>query len=197
MLPLYTLFLLIPIKLAALFIIIRGTASGELKPNRVSLFLWSLPALVGFLISFSQGAYLSALPLLLAGAAPLFILFISFISKHKAWPTRKIDYVSGILSITAIILWLVVDQVWLATLFIIIADVCAGIPTFIKTWVKPATESVWVYILGTASCLIGLATLYIWTFATAGFSIYLLAFNILMIILILHKKFGKMIYRRV
>ncbi len=189
MLPLYTLALLIPLKITALIILAQGTRSGEIKPNRLSLVLWSLPPLASFCIAFIEGATFSALPLLLAGIAPLFILFLSFFSKQSPWKTRTRDYLSGIFSILAIVIWLVIDNPILAIILLIIADIFAGIPTFIKTWEKPSTESVAIYSLGFLGNIIGLLTLQQWGFATAGFGIYLVFFNIFMILLILHKKF--------
>ncbi len=193
MLPLYTLALLIPLKITALVILGRGTRSGEIKPNRLSLALWSLPPLVSFCIAFLEGATFSALPLLLAGIAPLFILFLSFFSKQTPWKTRTRDYLSGAISLLAIITWIVVDNPVLAIIMLIIADIFAGIPTFIKTWEKPSTESAAIYSLGFLGNILGLLTLQQWGFATAGFGIYLVVFNIFMILLIIHKKITRFI----
>lgn len=184
MLPWYTLALLIPIKIAALAILAKGTRSGEIRPNRSSLLLWSLPPLVGFCIAFTEGATFSAIPLLLAGIAPIFLLTLSFLSKRSPWKTGALDYVSGAFSIAAIAVWIASDGPTTATLMLIVADIFAGIPTFAKTWKNGSTESAPVYLLGFLGNGIGLLTLRHWELATAGFGVYLLFFNVFMAALI-------------
>ncbi len=191
MLPLSFLLLLIPLKLGSLFIATRGTLSGNLKPDRMSLLLWALAPLVGFVIAFSNGAYLSALPLLLAGLAPLFIFGITFFSKHTPWKMHFADYLGGVFSLIAIIIWIMIkDPVW-ATIVVIIADICAAVPTIMKTWQEPKTESLMMYVLGGIGNIIGLATLKIWSIPTAGFSIYLVFLGIAMAIAITHRTLAR------
>jgi hypothetical protein len=197
MLPFSALLLLIPLKAAALFIATQGTLSGTLKPNRVSLVLWSLPPIISFCIAFTSGATLSAIPLLLAGAAPLFILCVSFLSRQSHWKTHTGDYISGLFSIVAIILWLTIQDPALGIVFAIIADLFAALPTITKAWQHPETESAWIYVLGGIGNIIGLLTLRVWNFSTIGFSIYLITLAAIMISSIIHKKLGAFIFNRV
>lgn len=197
MLPFSVLVLLVPLKLAALFIATRGTMSGKLKPNRVSLALWSLPPIISFCIAFTNGATLSAIPVLLAGIAPLFILCVSLLSKQNHWKTHPGDYMSGAFSIIAIILWLTVNDPSLAIVFAIIADLFAALPTIVKAWRHPETESAWIYVLGGLGNIIGLLTLRTWDLATAGFSTYLVALAFIMISSIIHKKLAVLLIDRV
>jgi hypothetical protein len=194
MLPLSFLLLLIPLKLASLFIATRGTLSGNLKPDRMSLLLWALAPLVGFVIAFTNGAYLSAVPLLLAGLAPLFIFVLTFFSKHTPWKMRFADYLGGIFSLIAIIIWIMIkDPVW-ATIVVIIADICAAVPTIMKTWKAPKTESLLIYVLGGIGNIIGLATLKVWSIPTAGFSVYLVLLGIAMTIAITHRTLARKLH---
>ncbi len=191
MLPLSFLLLLIPLKFASLFIATRGTLSGNLKPDRMSLLLWALAPLVGFVIAFTNGAYLSAAPLLLAGLAPLFIFALTFFSKHTPWKMHFVDYLGGVFSLIAIIIWIMIkDPVW-ATIVVIIADICAAVPTIIKTWKAPKTESLLMYVLGGIGNIVGLATLTVWSVPTAGFSIYLVILGVVMSIAITHRALAR------
>jgi hypothetical protein len=191
MLPQPFLLLLIPLKLGSLFIATRGTLSGNLKPNRVSLISWALPPLIGFIIAFTNGAHLSAIPLLLAGGAPLFIFFLTFFSKHGPWKIHSIDYVGGFLSVIAAIIWVTIQNPIWATFILIAADIFAAIPTIIKTWKAPETESLMIYVLGGIGNIVGLATLTMWSIPTAGFSIYLVILGIVMTIAITHRTLAR------
>ena len=191
MLPLYFLLFLIPLKLISLFVATKGTLSGDLKPDRMSLICWALAPLVGFIIAFTNGASWSATPLLLAGLAPLFIFVLTFFSKHKPWKMRFVDYIGGVLSIVAIVVWIMIkDPVW-ATIVAIIADISAAVPTIMKTWKAPKTESLTIYVLGGIGNVIGLATLKIWSVPTAAFSFYLVILGIVMIIAITHRTLAR------
>ncbi|MDB4983969.1 MAG: hypothetical protein JWM20_148 [Patescibacteria group bacterium] len=194
-LPFSALLLLIPLKLISLVIVTRGTVSGNLKPDRVSLILWALAPLIGFAIAISNGAPFSAIPLLLAGAAPLFILGLTFFSKHKPWKTGTVEYASGLFSLIAIIVWIFAHDPVLATIVAIIADIFAALPTIIKTWKAPKTESLMMYVLGGIGNVIGLATLTVWTIPTAGFSIYLTLLGIAMMFVIAHKSIARRFIR--
>lgn len=193
MFPFTFLFLLIPIKLASLLIATRGTISGAIKPSRVSLILWSLPPLISFIIAFTNGAFLSALPLLLAALGPLFILLVTYLSHQTHWKAYPMDYVSGLFSFITIIIWVLTADAVLAVIFAIIADLFASLPTFIKSWNHPETESVWIYILSAIGNGIGLLTLHRWNMTTAGFSVYLIILSIAISFIIIHRPLAKSI----
>lgn len=197
MLPQYFLILLIPLKLAALYLATRGTMGGTIRPDRVSLALWSLPPLLSFTIAIMNGSSWSALPLLFAGIGPLFIFFLTCISRHKPWKVRAIDYISAPFSIAAILLWIVTDNPMLAVVFAIIADATAALPTIIKAWKAPYTESIMFYVLGGVGNAIGLATLQVWSFETAAFGIYLTLLGLTMMIAITHTKLRRMVGRMI
>jgi len=188
MLPQYALFALIPLKIIALYVATRGTIQGTIRPDRISLILWTIPALLSFTIAIMNGSSWSAVPLLFAGAGPLVILALTFISKHKPWTPRVIDYISAPFSIIAVVLWLSTDNPALAVGFAIIADTAAALPTIVKAWKVPETESIAFYILGGIGNAIGLLTLATWSFETAGFAIYLTTLGIIMMGVITHKK---------
>lgn len=187
MLPQYFLFLLIPLKIAALYIATRGTIRGSIRPDRVSLALWSIPALLSFTIACINGASWSAIPLLFAGAGPLVILFLTFLSRHKPWSIQTIDYISAPFSIIAILLWVLTDHPMLAVAFAIVADSAAALPTIIKAWKAPYTESIMFYVLGGIGNAIGLVTLQVWSFETAAFGVYLSVLGVIMMLAIAHR----------
>lgn len=188
MLPYSFLLLLIPLKTISLWIASTGTLSGKIKPHRVSLLLWSLPPLIGFSLALKNGAFISALPLLFAGLGPLIILLLTFITKQEHWKIHRGDYVSGILSIITIILWIIFYNPVAIVFLAIIADFFASLPTMIKAWNHPETESFWIYLITGLGSIVGLLTLKVWSLPTAGFSIYLIILSSIMFGFITHKK---------
>ncbi len=100
-------------------------------------------------------------------------------------------YLGGVFSLIAIIIWIMIkDPVW-ATIVVIIADICAAVPTIMKTWQEPKTESLMMYVLGGIGNVIGLATLTVWSVSTAGFSVYLVILGIVMSIAITHRALAR------
>lgn len=171
-----------------MFLYIRDMAYGTTKPNRVSFFLWALAPIIGALISFSQGARWSVIPVLLAGLGPVLILAASFIVKQGYWKLSALDYVCGALALTTFFIWLVAKDPGLALGFAIATDLLAYIPTMVKVYTHPETETSWAYILPTFGNMVGLLILKEWHFTHYGFSMYLIGANTLCVCLIYRKK---------
>lgn len=188
MLPQYIVFISIFTSFFAGFFYIRGTLQGKTKPNRVSWLIWFIAPITAAIIQFQQGAGISALPVFMAGLIPFFVLIASFRNKNAYWELRTLDYVCLILSLLAFIFWLLFNQGILATLFAILADGIAFVPTYIKTWKAPETESLSSYISGTFNSALSIATLPVFSFVTAGFAVYLLFGNLSEIFLVLVRR---------
>jgi hypothetical protein len=110
--------------------------------------------------------------------------------------TSKIDYTCLVIAIIGVIGWKLTGNPILGISFSILADLAAYIPTFIKTWQHPSTETPWYYAIGTVSALLGLLAYKIELGSL--FQIYIVAANIVMFICIYHngvpkvnKSFGK------
>ena len=191
MLPPYFIFLIIPLKIVALIVCVDGMFLGKLKPDRISLALWSLPPMIGFATAISSGSGLAAIPVLLAAVAPLGLLVLSLFSKNGAWKIRRIDYICAVFAMMAITVWIFSQSLFWATFFAVLADVWASIPTIAKAWTNPETDSLWIYVFSGLGNMLGLGILTVWNFASAGFSVYLVLLSIIMITVLLRKKIWK------
>ncbi len=98
--------------------------------------------------------------------------------------TSKIDYICLIIAIIGVIGWKLTGNPILGISFSILADLAAYVPTFIKTWQHPSTETPWYYAIGTASALLGLLAYKIELGSL--FQMYIVAANIVMFICIYH-----------
>ena len=149
------------------------TIKGKNKPNRVTWFLWALAPLIAFSAELEKGVGLTALMTFMAGFNPLMILLASFVNKQSYWQLNKMDYVYGSISVFAIIIWKITGEGNLAILFAILADAFASIPTVIKSYHQPETESTSIYLFAMMNSGIALLTIKDWNFAHYGFPAYI------------------------
>jgi len=153
---------------------VRDTLHGQTKPNRVTWFCWSLAPLIAFAAEVKQGIGLQALMTFMVGFNPLLVFIASFVNRKAYWKLTKLDITCGLFSILALILWKITGTGNIAIALSIAADGLAAIPTIRKTYLHPDTESHTTFLFGAASAAITLLTIKHWTFAIAGFPIYIL-----------------------
>lgn len=172
------------------------TVKGRTKPNRVSWFLWALAPMIAFAAEINKGVGWTSLMTFSAGLNPLLIIIASFVNKKSYWKLNKMDYFYGSISVFAIIIWQLTGEGNWAILFSILADGFASIPTVIKSFHQPETESSKIFLLGMMNAGITLLTIKSWTFAHWGFPVYI--FLICLIIFSLVKfKLGLLIKAKV
>lgn len=166
----------------------RDVIKGTVKPNRVTWLLWSIAPIIGTVAAMSTGVKWSVLPVFMAGFGPLIIFIISFVNKKSYWQLTKFDYFCGASSILALALWLITKQAELAITFAIISDLFAAIPTIIKSWQEPETETVAPYLAGLFGIMSSFWIVKLWTFSELAFPIYLIVLNIILVLIIARKK---------
>jgi len=162
-----------------------ATIKGKTKPNRVTWFLWALAPLIAFSASIKDGVGLSALMTFMVGFGPLIVFISSFINKKSFWKISKLDVICGIISIVALVLWLMTSSGVLAISLSIIADLVAGIPTLIKAYKVPESEgSSYVFTFGAISAVITLLALPKFEFSYYAFPIYIFLICVVLAVLI-------------
>lgn len=149
------------------------TIKGRARPNRVSWFLWGLAPLVAFFAEISEGVKLVSLLTLTVGLYPALIFAASFANKKSGWKITKFDYLCGSFSVLGIILWAITRQGTVAIIFSILADALAAVPTLVKSYKHPESETYLVYLLGIFQAVITLLTITTWDLANAGFPLYI------------------------
>jgi len=165
----------------------KDTFNGKTKPNRVTWFLWALAPLIAFFAEINKGVGLASLMTFMVGFGPLMVFVVSFLNKKSVWKICKLDIACGILSVFGLILWFITQEGNLAIVFAILADLFAGIPTIIKSYREPETESYLVFLFSVISATITLLAIKNWNFANYGFPMYILAICLLLFILIKFK----------
>jgi hypothetical protein len=169
MLPQYFTLISIPLGLVGTILYIRDMYRGQAKPNRVSFFLWSLAPMIGVAIAWGQGTRWALIPIFMAGFSPLLVFIFSFIVKQGYWKLQTFDYFCGFFSLVALVLWLALDVPILAFVFAVLADLFASIPTIVKAWHYPDTESPFIYLLPMIGHTVNLLALTHWTVTAVRF----------------------------
>ena len=151
---------------------LRDTLRGTTQPNRVTWLLWAVAPLLASAVEFSDGVGLRALPTFMVGFMPLLVFVGSFHNAASVWKIRRIDYACGVVSVVGTLVWLVTRNGTLAICAAIAADFMAGIPTLMKSWTHPKSETVYTYLGAVISMVILLLTVTDWTFEVAAFPIF-------------------------
>lgn len=156
------------------------TLRGKTKPNRMTWLLWGLFPLITFVAQRSQGVEEQSWVIFASAALPLLIFVASFLNKKAYWHTQKRDYFLMIAALIGIALWAVTSDANIAILFAIIADFLAGVPTFIKAYKQPRTESWVAYALNSIGNGIAVLAIHDLTFQNAAFITYLFSANLVL-----------------
>ena len=118
------------------------------------------------------------------GFSPFLIFVSSFLVKHPAWKLNKFDIICGLLSLLGLLLWWITGVGNVAIILSILADGLAFLPTLVKSYSHPETESPWTFMAGEIATIMGLMTVAVWNFEHVGFQVYILFANMVAILLI-------------
>ena len=170
---------------------IKETVRGNTKPNRVTWLMWSVAPLIGSIAAFSDGVRWAALPVFTSGFFPLLVFIASFVNPKSYWELKKFDYLCGLCSALALLLWGITKEPIVAILFAIASDGFAATPTLIKSWRRPETETLDVYTASLFSVMTSFLAMKTWSFAEYAFPAYLTILNLCLIFAISRRRFVK------
>lgn len=126
--------------------------------------MWALAPLIGTAAAVGAGADAWALVrTFLAGFLPLLVFIASFFNRHGYWKLSRFDLLCGTLSFVALVVWLVVDAPRVAIVLAATGDGFASIPTIVKAWRFPETETGSTYLAGLISVVLVLPSLPDWS----------------------------------
>lgn len=166
------------IGLTGTFAYVRDMFRGETKPNLITWGLWAFAPLVATgaaLGSHADGW--ATVRIFMAGFGPLVIFITALLTPQSYWKLSPFDYACGSLSLIALGAWLIADAPLIAILLSAVADLFATIPTLMKAWRFPQTETVYTYLVGLFTASIVLPAIPVWNIENAAFQLYLLAAN--------------------
>jgi hypothetical protein len=170
---------------------LRDTLAGKTKPNRVSWSLWALAPLISLGAAFDADADVwASIRVLVGGIVPAVIFLASFINKNSYWRLGRFDWFCGGLSLAALFFWQLADSPLVAVLLATTANTLATVPTFVKAWNYPETESRLIFITSFISAILIIPAIPVWTIANSAFQIGLMLTTGALLVAIYRKDFG-------
>lgn len=165
------------------FYYVYETLLGKAQPNRITWLLWGLFPLVIFVAQRAQGVERVSWASFVAGLTPLLIVAASFFNRQAYWKSEPRDYYLMAAALLGILLWAITHKPNLALLFALVADVLAGIPTLIKAYRYPQSESWIAYAVSACGFGISFLSVQIYNFENATFVAYLFILNVALAVL--------------
>ena len=159
------------------FYYLYETVVGRTQPNRVTWLLWGVFPMVIFVAQRSQGVESLSWTSFVAGFTPLLIVAASFFNPNAYWKSEPRDFYLMAAAIVGIILWAVTANPILALLFSLLADLLAGIPTLIKSYRHPHSESWIAYAISAFGFGMSLLSVQTYDVENTAFVAYVFIFN--------------------
>ena len=184
------------LSLIGTFAYLRDTLAGRTKPNRVTYLIWGTAPMISVAASLASGVRWAVLPVLMTGLGPLLILLVSLRNRNAYWKTRGFDYVCGVFSVLALVLWRLTHEPNVAILFAIASDTLAAAPTMRKSWTHPETETPSAYALSWLSLSTAFLAAPEITFASCGFPGALMLSNTVILFALYRKKISSCLRSR-
>ncbi|OGG87831.1 hypothetical protein A2592_02490 [Candidatus Kaiserbacteria bacterium RIFOXYD1_FULL_42_15] len=178
MLPEY--FALIGVGIASLggFYYLYCTLRGTVRPHKMTYFFFGLFSLIAFASQLSQGVGMIAWATFIAGLTPFIILVAASFNSNAYWQIKRTDYLYGIIAVLAMVIWYITNEPNIALALALIADFFVAIPTLIKTYQYPKTESWQAYGINAVGFGVGIFSIHTWTFENYAFLVYLFVVNV-------------------
>ena len=153
------------------------TIVGNAQPNRITWLLWGIFPMVIFVAQRAQGVEGLSWASFVAGFTPLLVVAASFFNKNAYWKSEPRDYYLMAAAVIGIILWAITDNPNLALLFSLLADMLAGIPTLIKSYRHPHSESWIAYAISALGFGMSFLSVQTYNFENAAFVAYVFVLN--------------------
>ena len=158
---------------AGTLVYVRDTLRGTTQPNRVTWLLWAIAPLLAAAVEFRSGVGLRTLTTFMIGFMPLLVFAASFHNPAAVWKARRLAYACGALSLAGTAAWLATQNGVVAIVASIAADFLAGLPTLMKSWSNPESETASSYVGALISTGILLLTIDRWTTEVAAFPLFI------------------------
>lgn len=167
---------------AGFMVYLRDTLFRGTKPNRVSWLVWSVAPLTSFGASWEAGVRWAALPTFIAGFGALLVFVASFANRNAYWKLGPLDYACGACAFLALALWAVTSDPSLAIGLSIGTSALGTVPTIVKEWRSPQTETIFAYLGGLVSGLSAFTAVTTWNFPSVAFPSYMVAISVTLIV---------------
>lgn len=170
---------------------IAGILKDKVRPNKVSWSIWMVSPLIAALAALSDGAGATQIPGFMSSFLASLVILASFLSKKGFWKVTSLDYLCGFLSVLALIIWYFTKNPIWAIALAILSDLFALMPTLIKSYYHPESESISTYLMGAIAALASFTAITQLKFSFVALPFYYFSFNLITVFIISRKKIIK------
>src|SRR5665213_2349064 len=143
------------ITVASVIPYIRSTLARKTRPDFVTWVLWSLTSGIGVAAQYISGASWSV-SVVIGNALACGIIMLLALS-HGVKRYTYVETAALVIAFLAIMLWVFSSDPVLALVLAIAADFIAAVPTIVKAYRHPASESPWTFFAFGFAALLALA----------------------------------------
>lgn len=154
---------------------IRDILLKKTTPERTTWFIWGILLAIAFFAQLSKGGTWS---LILTAADFLTVIIIFILSiKRGVGGTTKLDIFSLAGAGISLILWYITSDAFYALILIIVIDFFGGLPTLVKAYKKPYSETTIAYMICSLGALVGVFSVGEFNFPLIVFPAWICLFN--------------------
>lgn len=164
----------------------RDILKGKTHPHVYTWSLWGLLTILLVGLQLIGGAGSATWVTAAAGLLCIGVVVLSL--KRGKKDITSSDTIIALLALAAIGFWLVADQPVISIILVIIADALAFIPTVRKSWNKPYTETLSLYITNALRFVLALAAVETFTFLSVSWIIFWAVSNALFSVLLVVRR---------
>ncbi len=163
---------------------LRDIHQGKAHPHVLSWFGWAFITALGASAMLAEGSTWAVAILLANTLLCLSIAGYSIVRKVGVWSTGIYDYIFFGLGILGLVLWQALDMPIIALVCAILADLSFGLPTIIKTYKDPSSETPFVWATATISGLLSLFAVQNFDFHEVAYPLYLFIYDTTVLLLV-------------
>lgn len=157
-------------------------------PHILSWLGWAFITIIGAIAMLDSGSTWATIFIFANSFSCLSVAIYSIYKKTGVWSTNFYDYIFFGFGVLGIILWQILDAPFLAIILCVIADLLFAIPTVIKVYKNPNSETAKSWVPYCIAGVFGLLAIQTFSFSETIYPFYIFSINFLILIIILFKK---------
>lgn len=156
----------------------------RIKPHVLSWLGWGFITAIGAFAMLAEGSTWAVALVFANTVMCTLIALAAIITRTGVWSTGIQDFVFFGVGLLGIILWQTLDLPILALICAILADLSFGVPTIIKTFRDPSTETPFAWVMSVVGEIFGLLALSNLSFHEVAYPIYLFIYDSSVVLII-------------
>lgn len=162
---------------------LRDIHKNNAQPHVLSWMGWGFITALGAFAMLADGSGWNVAILFTNTFVCFLVAIYSAIRHNGVWSTTVFDYIFFGIGILGLILWKILDLPIVALVCAIIADFSFGIPTIIKTFKNPESETWFPWFMSMMAGLFSLLAIHAFTFHEVGYPLYLFLFDAIVLLI--------------